>query len=70
MHQIMVWGVLSLPDLLLPSPDGAGETARDTRAQGLLHLVQFEVLHVIALKSLVVECFSQAKRITGRTAPC
>lgn len=26
------WGVLSLPDLLLPSHDGAGETAGDTRA--------------------------------------
>ena len=43
------WGVLSLLALLLPSPDGAGETAGDPRARQLRHLLQFGVgvLHVI-----------------------
>lgn len=43
------WGVFSLLALLLPSPDGAGETARGRRAWDLLHLLQFGVgvLHVV-----------------------
>lgn len=43
------WGVLSLLALLLPAPDGAGETAEGPRARDLLYLRHFGVgvLHVV-----------------------